>query len=129
MVSIGGKTIKKVQESYDQVLSYLCDYNNIEDIVRCVSISMSEDAYKKYKSAMEDFMEAYNYDDNSEFNLETYMNNSGMSFAMSAEKVFKSLIIFNECLRSKKYTYAPSSHTDIVANNNGEKNLIIGTTK
>lgn len=129
MVSIGGKAIKKVQESYDQVLSYLCNYNNIEDIVRCVSISMSEDAYKKYKSAMEDFMEAYNYDDNSEFNLETYMNNSGMSFAMSAEKVFKSLIIFNECIRSKKYTYAPSSHADIVANNNGEKNLIIGTTK
>lgn len=129
IVSIGGKKIKRIQESYDLVLAYLSDFNNIEDIIRCVSISMSEDAAKKYKSAMADFMEVYNYTEESEYYLETYMNNSGMSFAMTSEKIFKALILFNEALKSPKYTYAPSNYSDVVANNNGEKKPIVGTTR
>ena len=130
MMSIGGKKTKKIEESYDRVLAYLNDYSNIEDIIRCVSVSMSSDGAEKYKSAMVTYMEAYNYDeDTSENYLEVYVNNAGMSFAMSSEKIFKSLIIFSECLKSRKYTYAPRNYSDVVSNNNGDKNLIIGTSK
>ncbi len=129
MMSIGSKQIKRIEDSFNLVLLYLNDFNNIEDIIRCVSISMSEDGDIKYEKAMTEYMDAYNYNDSFKYSLETYMNNSGMDFAMSIEKVFKSLIIFRECLKNGKYTYSPSNYQEAVANKNGDNNLIIGTTK
>lgn len=123
---------KKISSSRDIVLNYLQNKDNIEDIVRCVSISMVNGASHLYKDAFYNYMEYYNYNHDDEFDIQDHMNSSARDYAMASEKFLKSCLIFSECRKAEKYIYSPKELSELNkwrSKNKKNKKIIVGSSE
>lgn len=129
---ISSHNVKKIKESCDIVLEYLKDEQNIEDTLRCVSVSMSNDSNEKFDVAQGLYMKYYQYTDEDEFDIEDHLNNSGKNFAEASEKFLKAFILFSEGIKNERYTYSPSNIDELNRERlkkDIEKKLIVGSSR
>lgn len=127
---IAFKSTRDIRDARNIVLDYLNDQKNKEDIIRSVSISMTEDGEFKKDLARLVYNEYYNYSEEKKYAKETYMNNGAFLYAASCEKLLKASLIFNEFIFSDKYNFTPdrSNFSKYKNKNNNVKELIIGST-
>jgi len=129
---ISSHNVKSIKDSCEIILKYLKEQQNIEDTLRCVSISMSNDGNIKFDIAQQLYMEYHKYDDDTEYDIEDYLNNCGESFAKAAEKLLKSFIIYNEGINSPIYTYSPLNIEELKSERvkkDSDKKPIIGSSR